>query len=247
VLIHIEVQSQRVEGFPGRVHHYHFRIVDRYGRPVASLVILADDEPRWRPGSYTYDLWGCRGEFHYPTVKLLDFADRVDELEKSDNPFAVVVLAHLKARETANDPGRRINWKVRLLKGLRERNWKADDVRQLLRTIDWFLKLSQEQNQIVRQAIEADEKEKNMPYISSFEQIAMEKGEARGEERGEARGEARGLKEGIALALKLKFGDAAHQLAAEVRQIDDLETLRRVTASVETAVTVEDLRRIWAD
>jgi hypothetical protein len=60
VLIHIEVQSQRVDGFPGRVHHYHFRIVDRYGRPVASLVILADDEPGWRPGPYTYDLWGCR-------------------------------------------------------------------------------------------------------------------------------------------------------------------------------------------
>ena len=78
-----------------------------------------------------------------------------------------------------------------------------------------------------------------MPYISSFEQIAMEKGEERGE--------ARGLKDGIALALKLKFGDAAHQLAAEVRQIDDLETLRRVTASVETAATVEDLRRIWTD
>jgi len=32
-------------------------------------------------------------------VKLLDFAGQEAELEKDSNPFAVVVLAHLKARE----------------------------------------------------------------------------------------------------------------------------------------------------
>jgi predicted transposase YdaD len=239
VLIHIEVQAQRVAGFSARVHHYHFRIFDQYRLPVASFVVLADNEPGWRPGPYTYDLWGCRGEFHFPTVKLLDFAERADELEKSSNPFALVVLAHLKARETANDHGRRISWKVRLLKSLYDRRWTREEVRQLLRTIDWFLTLSKADNQTVREAIEADEQEKKMPYISSFEQMAME--------QGEARGEARGRVEGIALALKLKFGEAGQQLAAEVREINNLETLKRVTDSIEAAASPEEVRRIWAD
>lgn len=243
VLIHIEVQAQRVVDFEVRVHHYHFRVFDQYRLPVATFVILADDEPGWRPGPYKYDLWGCRGEFEYPMIKLLDFADRTDELEKSDNPFAVAVLAHLKARETAHDTGRRVNWKIRLYKGLFDRKWRRKDIRQLLRTIDWFLKLSPEDNQTVREAIEADEKEKKMPYISSFEQVAMKKGEA----RGEARGQVRGLHDGLALALKAKFGEAGQQLAAEMRQISDLETLQRVKASFETATSPDELRRIWAD
>jgi hypothetical protein len=203
-------------------------------------------------------------------VKLLDFADRIEELKKDPNPFAVVVLAHLKARETTNDRARRRQWKVRLLQGLYQRGWKPKDVRQLIRTIDWFLTLPTEDNRLVRKAIEADEQEKQMPYITSFEKIAAAEGEARGEARGlnkgvtlgrkegvtlgrkegvtlgRKEGEARGLKDGIALALRLKFGQRGKLLIAKVRQTDDLKTLRRVTRSIETATTIDDVRKAFA-
>jgi len=238
VLIHIEVQAQPVPDFPERLHDYNQRIKDFYGRLVVTFAVLADDEPGWRPGPYVYDLWGCGGEFHYPTVKLLDFADRVEELEKSDNPFAVVFLAHLKARETAGDTARRRQWKVRLLKGLYRRGWAREDVRKLLTAIDWFLTLPRDDDRLVREEIEADEKEKQMPYITSFEQMAMEEGEARGE--------AKGLKDGISVALRLKFGEAGKLLIPELRQINDVDTLKRVTDSIEAAATVDDVRRIWS-
>ncbi len=80
-----------------------------------------------------------------------------------------------------------------------------------------------------------------MPYISSFEQLAMKEGEA----RGEARGRIEGLKDGIALALKLTFGEAGGRLADELRQVNDLETLQRVTAAVETATSLDEIRRVW--
>ncbi len=70
-----------------------------------------------------------------------------------------------------------------------------------------------------------------MTYISTFEQ----------------EGEVRGLKDGIALALKIKFGEAGRQSAAEVRQISDLEILRRVMASIETAASVDEIRELWAE
>jgi hypothetical protein len=62
-------------------------------------------------------------------------------LEADANPFAKVVLAHLKALETRSDPGERRAWKFRLVRGLYERGFKAEDVRQLFRLIDWLMDL----------------------------------------------------------------------------------------------------------
>lgn len=41
--------------------------------------------------------------FQFPAVKLLDYTGQVAALETSANPFATMVLAHLKARETRQD------------------------------------------------------------------------------------------------------------------------------------------------
>jgi hypothetical protein len=237
VLIHIEVQAQREADFPERIFVYHHRIRDFYGQAPATFAVLIDDDPSWRPTSYAYDLWDCRNEFQFPSVKLLDFAGRKAELEKSDNPFAVVVLAHLAARDTANDRAHRRIWKVRLLKGLYNRGWDRKDIRELIKLIDWFLKLGRDDDRLVRAEIEADEKEKQMPYITSFEQMAMEEGEARGE--------ARGLKNGIALALRLKFGQASLQILDEIQQIDDFQVLRKITQAIESAATLNDVRNVW--
>ena len=64
------------------------------------LAVLGDDRANWRPDHFGYDLWGCRVSFQFPIVKLLDYAPQVAALESHPNPFAAVVLAHLKTRET---------------------------------------------------------------------------------------------------------------------------------------------------
>ena len=74
-------------------------------------------------------------------VKLLDFAAHEAMLEASANPFAEVVLAHLKARETHGDPADRHAWKIRLVRGLYERGFSPKDVRELFRVIDWLMEL----------------------------------------------------------------------------------------------------------
>jgi hypothetical protein len=48
-------------------------------------------------------------------------APRYEELEADPDPFAVVVLAHLKALETRRSPAERQAWRIRLVKGLYER------------------------------------------------------------------------------------------------------------------------------
>ena len=52
---------------------YNYRPFELYKKPVVSLAILADDNTKWRPTSYYREIWGCKTEFHFNTVKLLDY------------------------------------------------------------------------------------------------------------------------------------------------------------------------------
>jgi hypothetical protein len=112
LLIHIEVQSQYESDFAQRMYVYNYRLRDRYNRPVVSLAVLADDRPRWRPGTYATGMLGCDVRFNFPMVKLLDYADNWTALESNRNPFATVVMAHLKAQETRDDALSRKAWKL---------------------------------------------------------------------------------------------------------------------------------------
>ena len=53
------------------------------------------------------------------------------ELEESVNPFACVVMAYLKAVETAGDNEKRYQWKVSLIKRLYRSGYKKQDVIRL--------------------------------------------------------------------------------------------------------------------
>ncbi len=43
-------------------------------------------------------LWGCQASLSFPVVKLRDYNERWAELEVSTNPFAIVVMSHLKSK-----------------------------------------------------------------------------------------------------------------------------------------------------
>jgi len=121
VLVHVEVQSQQERDFAERMFVYNYRLFDRYNRKVASFAILGDNRPAWRPDQFGYELWGTKVGIEFATAKLLDYAVDEAALEAHSNPFAVVVLAHLKTLETAHDDEARRVSEVRLVKGLYER------------------------------------------------------------------------------------------------------------------------------
>jgi len=62
------------------------------------------------------------------SAKLLDYRSREAALETDPNPFAAVVLAQLKPRETRGAPGERGRWKLRLVQGLYDRGFSAEQV-----------------------------------------------------------------------------------------------------------------------
>jgi len=196
---------------------YNYRIFDRYDRFVVSLAVLSDENPSWKPNQFGYSLWGFRTEMEFPIVKLLDYRDKWDELEKSQNPFAVVVMAHLKTQETSNNDESRKRWKSYLAKRLYERGYERDDIIQLLRFIDWIMRLPDDMNIIFWQEIQQYEEGKRMPYLSSFERMAIKRGLEQGMQQ-----EVQRL---LFQILKIKFETVHKNLIDKVNSITDTDIL----------------------
>jgi len=176
VLVHIEIQSQEERTFSERMFVYYYRLRDRYNQKIASLAILGDERETWRPQPFQAELWGCEVTFHFPTIKLLDYAPRWAELENSRNPFAIAVMAHLKTKETRNDAIARKEWKFRLTRRLYEQGYERQDILNLFRFLDWMMDLPEGLKQAFRAELEQFEQERQMPYVTSIEQMGIEKG-----------------------------------------------------------------------
>lgn len=231
VLIHVEVQGQVDDTLPERAFVYHYRIFDRYRRPVATLIVLADDRPDWRPGPFRQDLLGCRVELESPTAKLLDRSDRLAELEADPNPFAVVVLAHLASLRTRKDPVARLDWKWRLTRGLYARGHERQEILELFRFIDWLLRLPDELAQTFRTRLARFEEEGRVVYVTQGEELAK------------AEGRQEGLQKAVLTVLEARFGPVSRELAAQVLKVTDCATLE---ALVQRAAVVGSAVELFA-
>ena len=76
ILIHTEIQGNRDEDFPKRMYIYHYRLFDRYDRPVVSLAVLGDASPTWQPRRSSSSLWRCRVGLEFPVVQRRDSQKR---------------------------------------------------------------------------------------------------------------------------------------------------------------------------
>ena len=163
-------------------------------------------------------------------MKLQPFAQRETELEASQNPFSKVVLAHLKARQTRDDPEARRLCKIQLVRGLYESGLGAKDVRELFNVIDWMMRLPGKLSKLFWKDVATMQKEKQMPFISTPERV----------------GRCDGMRLGIKTALKMKFGDEGLTLMPAVEETYEEKQLQAVLDSLETATSLEEVRRILA-
>jgi hypothetical protein len=235
LLIHIEVQSQPDPRLSERMYRYHHRIGDRYDRPVVSLAVLADRTPRFRPGVYEVETWGCRVRFEYPTCKLLDLGDEL--LEGQDNPAAIVIAAHRAAQRLARDPASRKMAKWQLTRRLYERGYTKEQILNLYRLIDWLIQLPEELKIEFRDQVAEYEEQQRMPYITSIEELGR-KG------RQEGWPIIRTPNDAVVDALEIRFGqvpDACRQAILAIRDEDRLRTL--LQAAIQSG-SIDDFVRV---
>lgn len=223
LLVHIEVQAKAEANFAERMLVYHLRIFDRFHSHATSLAILCDGNARWRPQQYYFGNPDTELTFRFGMVKLLDYRDRSVELEHDRNPFAVVVMAHLKAQATQRDSPQRKESKLSLIRRLYEQGYERREILNLFRFIDWVMILPKGLEREFWQELKAYEEERRMPYISSVERMGFEQGLEQGLEQG-VQQEARSL---VLRLLTRKVGTLSESVKAQVNAlaITQLEAL----------------------
>ncbi len=219
ILLHLEIQSQYEAGFAERIYVYQYRIYDRYRRKVASLVVLGDESRSWRPSEFGYEIFGVEINFRFRVVKLLDLGQDWSALSANDNPFATVVMAHLKASQTRSDRQERLQWKLSLTRQLYQKGYQRLDVINLFRFIDWVMSLPDNLEIEFWSQLRQFEEEQRMPYITSVERQGIEQGLQQGMQR-----------EGANLVLRLlnrRLGLVSPTVEQQIRQlpVEQLEDL----------------------
>ncbi len=241
VLIHIEVQTQREENFAARIFRYFYRLFDKFDLPFTCLIVLADDNPNWRPSEYVYEFAGTRNQFTFPTVKLDDYRSRIDELERSSNPFVLIVLAHLQS-QSVKETTTRLEWKRRILRNLQERFLDEKSYLKVVKLVDWLMIVPDLANVAFWDDVRIWQEKQPMPYVTSFEREAMQRGRVEGREEG-----SEIAYEGIKLALKSKFGEAGKVLASEINAFSEPTQQRKLMRAIDEANSLEEVRRQLAE
>jgi len=196
---------------------YNHKIRSRYDLPVISLAALTDDNPDFRPDCFEEELGGFKLVFSYPLAKILDYKGREKELEESHNPFAHVVLTQLAFWEFKNkETTQKFNLKWNLIKRLYEKGFSRKKVIDIFYFMDWILRLPEKEEELLETKLIELEEVKKMPYISTIERKAEERGLEQGIEK--MKNTARRL---LALGVDLKVIQEATGLSeAEIKGME---------------------------
>ena len=135
-------------------------------------------------------------EFNFTAVKLLDYRSRWDELEASENIFATVVMTHLKAQDTKRNEPERKQWKLTLIKRLYEWGCDRSSILNSFAFIGWMIILSSKAKLSFWQELRTCDEERQMPYITSVEQIGYDRGKVEGKVEGKIEDKVEGKVEG---------------------------------------------------
>jgi len=235
--LHIEIQAQYRSNLRKRIYKYNYRIHDIDGRKVLSLVILGDNRPSWRPNSYKYEILDDEVTLKFHSIKLLDYLLRWDELESSNNFFAIIVMAHLKTLATTGNLAERAEWKWAIIQKIYEKGWADRDIIKVFDVVDKMMTLLKPAQAELAAKIKRLEEEKRMPLISPTVELAREEGELKGELKGE--------QNMVIQLLNYRFSEIDSSLIKQVRTLTRTQ-LTELGKAIFNFSTVFDLQQ-WLE
>jgi 16S rRNA C967 or C1407 C5-methylase (RsmB/RsmF family) len=128
----------------------------------------------------------------------------------------MMVMAHLKTQATSANMEERQQWKRVLFRLLLSKGYSREQVVNLFRFVDRMMKLPKElEEQLTTEIIEGRE-ERQMPFMSQFEEIAQEKATLRNQ------------RQNTLEILEVRFGEVPPEVVEAVNGIEDLPTLTQL-------------------
>ncbi len=159
-------------------------------------------------------------------------------LEQRTNPFAVVVMAHLKTKATHRNPDNRLHWKLSLVKGLYNQGYGREDVLKLFRFIDWLMVLPVALTQAFKMEVRRYEEVKKVQYVTSIGRLVRQEGIEAGIEAGLEQGVLQKAQETAIDVLEVRFGMVPTSI---VKTIEKIEDENRLSALFRKAIAIDSL------
>lgn len=246
-LLHVEVQAQRDASLAERVFDYNYHIRKQYGSPVTSLVLLADEDPNWRPAAFHDHALGTVIGISYTVAKLRDYAGQEDALLASDNPVAWVVLVHLRTQQTHHDPDRRYAAKWHLTRLLYQHGWRKRRILVLFNVINWMMTLPETYQKRYWRAVLQLERGHKMKLYNQLEQMFIDEGLQKGWQKGLQEGRELGRKDGAVALLERLLVRRFGPLPGTVQRKLARASAEQLQAWGEALLEAQSLKQVFAE
>jgi hypothetical protein len=237
LFIHFEIQAQRDPTLPRRMFRYHYRIYDRFGQHPISLVVLADDEPGWRPGPYVGEVGPVRLSLEYAACKLRDVD--LGPWLAAGSPVARIVQAHRLAQRTRGDEAGRWEAKLAFLRELQGAGLGWEDSVRVMRVVHGLLALPRELEIALRKEVRKQEEAMHETMRSPYETVVWEEGREEGLQEGRCAA-AREMLLGI---LTARFGPCDDATVQAIQALSDGSELMRLAQGAIHVGSLADFRR----
>jgi hypothetical protein len=190
VFFHVEIQgdtTKRAE-FAARMFRYFYRIFDRFRKPVSAVAVYTGRNGPKMPDRFEYAYRATSLVFKFHSVSILDYAD--SELEASNNPFALVVMAAKTALLEGKVPEQELlEKKVALARRLLKKGYSKAKVWAVLRFLENYVVFKdRDMNRIFKERIQSRNKNNPMGIEEFVRQEGLEIGLRRGRKEGKAKG-----------------------------------------------------------
>jgi hypothetical protein len=194
ILVHVEVQGSTDKLFEKRMFTYYYRILDKYDREITSLAVLTDKRNSFRPSMYKKDFLGASITYKFNVYKVLDA--KIEDLEKSINPFASVIEVVLTALKKGKISENSLyDLKMNLLRKLYDKNFSREKITALFRFLKLYVRF--ESKELISKFDEELDKITNQSNTMGLKEFVLdrERRMARKEGREEGREEGMTVKE----------------------------------------------------
>ncbi|WP_339184224.1 Rpn family recombination-promoting nuclease/putative transposase [Oceanobacillus sp. FSL W7-1293] len=220
IFVHIEVQAVGKQDFAERMFKYFYRIYDKHKHPIYSIALLTDASHQNYEDTFRYSFYGTELTYLYNVYRF--YGKDKEKLKKSDNPFALAVLAGIYVSEnsgrTKEDHEKRFQFKQQLISLALEKYSHRDTyLSALLYFIDYILQVPAELQEKLYELLPIAQNEKEEGKIMGMEKLrdtptfgrlfreieeeatkkGLEKGIEQGMEKGMEKGIEQGRQEGV--------------------------------------------------
>jgi hypothetical protein len=210
LMLHVEVQDQKVPGFEERMFTYYYRILDRHKYPIAAIVIFTGTNSKFKPEGYRSRCLDTTLSYDFRIYRI---ADQQEEALLSDNnPFAFVILTVLLAQQFQKQHQNKhnrlddkqmdeelFNMKLRLAANLQDRHLPLLKQRKLLHFLKHYVPFKTEEysNKFDNKILFLTNKSVNMYNNMGIEEILAAQAEERALKKGERKGIRAGKRQGV--------------------------------------------------